>query len=71
MSKFDILRNFKVNDDIENLIGHALTELDCNFSELMRTSFLLALPQIMVNPSLLKTIRVEGLDISKIFVRRS
>ncbi len=71
VSKYDILRNFKVNEDIEKVIGKALTELDCNFSELMRTSFLLALPQIMVNPSLLKTIRLEGLDISKIFVKRS
>jgi hypothetical protein len=53
------LKNFRVKEDFEKWMNEALSDLDCNLSDLIRTSLLLAVPIIKSCPSIIKRISLE------------
>ena len=61
MAKRDITKNFRIDEEFEDWLGHQLTELDCSLSDLIRTSLILAVGQLRDNPALLKMINLDQL----------
>jgi hypothetical protein len=50
---------FKVTTDFRQWLSEHQLHLDCTASELIRTSLLLAVPQIRANPALLRLVTLE------------
>lgn len=61
MSKRDVTKNFRIDEDFEKWLGQQLTDLDCSLSDLIRTSLLLAVGQVRDNPSLIRMVSLDQL----------
>ena len=59
MAKKESLKNFRVDEDFDRWLGGILIDLDCNLSELIRTSLLLSVPVIKSNPALIRMISLD------------
>lgn len=70
MSKADIVKNFRITEEMDTFLGRVVTSLDCSLSEFIRASILLAAPQIMANPHFLKSVTLETMSVGNILVRQ-
>ncbi len=58
-SKKEIPKTFRIDEDFEKWMSRTVSDLDCSLSELIRTSLLLAVPQIKACPSMLRRLALE------------
>lgn len=60
--KKDIPRTVRLDEELDAWAQSSAAECDCSFSDLVRTALLLAVPQILACPSMIRRLDLEDFD---------